>query len=132
MNFMQVLSPYSAPTPLMKYAFVCLSAGSAGSDRADGLMSGKLRVAPPWWWQALLLLFCLNTNNLLYTASAQAHRATESYATWLLARIESCEGYEPGMEIAIVGRSADQIRSDIPVLPPGGPLQRSPGHGVLP
>ena len=54
-------------------------------------------------WAALFLLFCLNTNNLLYTASDQAHRATQSYATRLLARIESCEGYEPGMEIAVVG-----------------------------
>ena len=66
-------------------------------------------------WTAVLLLFCLNTNNLLYTASAQAHRATESYATRLLSRIESCEGYEPGMEIAIVGAvPPEQIRSDIP------------------
>ena len=60
-------------------------------------------------------LYSANINNLLYTASAQAHRATESYATRLLTRIESCEGYEPGMEIAIVGAvPADQIVSDIP------------------
>ena len=120
MNFMQVLSPYSAPTPLMKYAFVAVYLlVLLVLDRADGLPAP----AAPWRllapvgavWCAALLLFCLNTNNLLYTASAQAHRATESYATRLLTRIESCEGYEPGMEIAIVGAvPADQIVSDIP------------------
>lgn len=136
MNFMQVLSPYSAPTPLMKYAFVCVYLlVLLALDRADGLDElGKLRVLLPSGvvWCALLLLFCLNTNNLLYTASAQAHRATESYATRLLARIESCEGYEPGMEIAIVGAvPADQIQSDIPSY-----LQVDhysvPMHSVLP
>lgn len=119
MNFMQVLSPYSAPTPLMKYAFVSVYLlVFLALDRADTLEQlGKLRPLLPAGavWCALLLLFCLNTNNLLYTASAQAHRATESYATRLLARIESCEGYEPGMEIAIVGAvPTDQIQSDIP------------------
>ena len=119
MNFMQVLSPYSAPTPLMKYAFVAVYLlVLLVLDRSDGLENlGRLRALAPAGavWCALLLLFCLNTNNLLYTASAQAHRATESYATRLLSRIESCEGYEPGMEIAIVGAvPEDQILSDIP------------------
>ena len=49
-------------------------------------------------WMAVLLLFCLNTNNLLYTASAQAHRATQSYLTRLYARVEACLGYQPGMD----------------------------------
>ena len=89
------------------------------ADLADGLPNrstqrgAALSVAVVW--AAVLLLFCLNTNNLLYTASAQAHRATESYATRLLARIEDCPGYEPGMEIALVGAvPTDQIKSQIP------------------
>ena len=116
MNFMQVLSPYSAPTPLMKYAFVSVYLlVLLVLDCAEGL-DGLRALAPAGAvWCALLLLFCLNTNNLLYTASAQAHRSTESWATRLLSRIESCEGYEPGMEIAIVGAvPAEQIQSDIP------------------
>ena len=116
MNFMQVLSPYSAPTPQMKYAFVSVYLlVLLVLDCAEGL-DGLRALAPAGAvWCALLLLFCLNTNNLLYTASAQAHRSTESWATRLLARIESCEGYEPGMEIAIVGAvPAEQIQSDIP------------------
>ena len=116
MNFMQVLSPYSAPTPLMKYAFVSVYLlVLLVLDCAEGL-DGLRALAPAGAvWCALLLLFCLNTNNLLYTASAQAHRSTESWATRLLSRIENCEGYEPGMEIAIVGAvPAEQIQSDIP------------------
>ena len=118
MNFMQVLSPWSAPTPLMKYSFVSVYLlVLLVLDRADSLGElGKpyalLPAAAVW---CALLLFCLTTNNLLYTASAQAHRATESYATRLLTRIESCEGYEPGMEIALVGAvPAEQLVSDIP------------------
>lgn len=118
MNFMQVLSPYSAPTPLMKYAFVSVYLlVLLVLDRSDGLepVGKPYTLLPAGAVLCALLLFFLNTNNLLYTASAQAHRATESYATRLLARIESCEGYEPGMEIAIVGAvPAEQIQSDIP------------------
>ncbi len=120
MNFMQILSPYSAPTPLMKYAFlsvyllVLLTA-----DLVDGLHQRqtfvRLSLGMCVLWSISLMMFCLNTNNLLYTASHQAHRATESYATRLLARIEGCPGYQPGMEIAIVGAvPPEQIKSQIP------------------
>jgi len=119
MDFGQILSPWSAPTPLMKYSFVCVYLlVLMAADLADGL-SGLARLRAVLMpaaalWAALLLLLCLNTNNLLYTASAQAHRATESYATRLMARIEDCPGYEPGMEIAVVGAvPPEQLRSDI-------------------
>ena len=103
-NFGQIISPYSVPTPLMKYSFVLVYvAVLLMADLSDGLTKKGLGQAAVVAWAAVLLLFCLNTNNLLYTASAQAHRATESYATRLLARIESCPGYETGMEIAVVG-----------------------------
>ena len=120
MNFMQVLSPYSQPTPLMKYAFVSVYlAVILLCDRVElSVLAAPLRRALPpalALWSAALLLFCLNTNNLLYTASAQAHRATESYLTRLLARVESCPGYEEGMEIAVVGAiPAQQLVAQIP------------------
>lgn len=119
-NFMQVLSPYAAPTPLMKYSFVTVYlAVLLLAELADGSqVLGRLRsdaVALTALWAAVLLLFCLNTNNLLYTASAQAHRATESFATRLLTRIEGCPGYERGIEIAVVGAVTDGLlRSHIP------------------
>jgi len=118
-NFGQIISPYSAPTPLMKYAFVAVYlAVLMLADLADGLPNRSSRrgtlLSFAALWAAVLLLFCLNTNNLLYTVSDQAHRATESYATRLLARIESCPGYEHGMEIAIVGAiPTEQLRSNV-------------------
>ena len=118
-NFGQILSPYSSPTPIMKYAFVTVYlAVFLMADLADGLPNRSTQrgtvLSVAVIWTAVLLLFCLNTNNLLYTASTQAHRATESYATRLLSRIEDCPGYEPGMEIALVGAvPTDQIKSQI-------------------
>lgn len=123
MDFMQILSPYSLPTPLMKYAFVCLYLAllllldrgertAAPAPRlGTGLSLGCLA------WAALLLVVFLNTNNLLYTASAQAHRATESYLTRLYARVEDCPDYEPGMEVVIIGAiPADQIAQPLDSL----------------
>lgn len=110
-NFGQIISPYSAPTPLMKYAYVFIYlAVFLLCDLADGK---KLTAAAPIWC-AGLLLFCLNTNNLLYTASAQAHRAAESYLTRLMGRVEACEGYERGMEVLFIGAIPDEdIRSAV-------------------
>ncbi len=108
MDFNQILSPYSEPTPMMRYAFVLVyMAALMLIQMLDGPM--QFRALPRRLpgvilaWTGLFLVFCLNTNNLIYTAAGQAHRATESTATRLLARIEACEGYEPGMEVAIIG-----------------------------
>ncbi|NBI68357.1 hypothetical protein D1646_16440 [Pseudoflavonifractor sp. 60] len=113
-NFGQIISPYAQPTPLMKYAFAAVYlAVLLVLQRAEKRLP---RAAAPAAavWAAALLLFCLNTNNLLYTVSAQAHRATESYLTRLYARVEACPGYQPGMEVAIIGAiPADQLKSQI-------------------
>ena len=122
LNFGQILSPHSVPTPIMKYSFVLVYvAVLLLADLRDAVPRGEKEVLRRWTlpvtlvWAAAILLFSLNTNNTLYTASAQAHRATESYMTRLMTRIESCPGYEPGMEIAVVGAiPEDQIRSSIP------------------
>ncbi len=123
-NFGQIISPFSPPTPLMKYAFVLvylavlmlLQRADEVSARERGLLALTAAV-----WAAALLLFCLNTNNLLYTVSAQAHRATESYLTRLYARIEACPGYQPGMEVAVIGAiPADQLKSQIVSYDPIG------------
>ena len=121
-NFTQILSPDAPPTPIMKYSFVLVYvAVLLLADLRDDVPRGEKEVLQRWTlpitliWTVAILLFSLNTNNLLYTASAQAHRATESYITRLATRIESCPGYKPGMEIAVVGAiPADQIRSSIP------------------
>ena len=117
MNFMCILSPYSDPTPLMKYSFVAVYLALFALADCTDRQCEKSRGGAPMslvLWTTLLLLVFLNTNNLLYTAAGQAHRATESYATRLLARVESCPGYEPGMEIALIGAiPTDQIYSTV-------------------
>lgn len=116
MDFGQILTPYSSATPIMKYAFVCAYLALLFLvDRADG-GTGWDRVRAPALavWAAALLIVFLNTNNLLYTASAQAHRATESYLTRLWMRVEECPGYEPGAEVAIIGAiPEDQLKAQI-------------------
>ena len=119
LNFMRVLSPYSDPTPLMKYSFVLVYGAvlmlADGAESARRLKRGWEYV--PVVWAVLLLLFCVNTDNLLYTAAAQSHRATESYATRMLSRIESCPGYEKGMEIVVIGAPDEsQLRTRIPTF----------------
>ncbi len=114
-NFGQIISPYSEPTPLMKYSHVLVYAiVLMAMDLAEGCPAPKLRSGLTCVWCALLLLFFLNTNNLMYTASAQSHRAVESYFTRMMARVEACEGYEQGMEVLFVGAIPDeQIRSTV-------------------
>ena len=114
-NFGQIISPYSEPTPLMKYSHVLVYAiVIVVADLADRYAPARVRSGMICAWCALLLLFCLNTNNVMYTASAQAHRAAESYFTRLMARVENCEGYEQGMEVLFVGAIPDdQIRSAV-------------------
>ena len=51
----------------------------------------------------LLLLLSFQTDNTVYTMSATAHRATESFATRLVERVESTPGYVNGMEVVIIG-----------------------------
>jgi len=113
-NFGQIISPYSVPTPLMKYAYVFIYlAVFMLVDLVDGNRQAvQVMLAPIWC--AGLLLFCLNTNNLLYTASAQSHRAAESYLTRLMMRVEACEGYERGMEVLFIGAIPEEdIRSTV-------------------
>lgn len=113
-NFGQIISPYSDPTPLMKYAYAAVYLAVLLLADLSGGLNLRFLAPLPLFWAAALLLSFLNTNNLLYTASAQAHRATESYVTRLLSRVESCPGYEAGMEVIIVGAiPTDQIYSQI-------------------
>ena len=58
---------------------------------------------------ALLIVSSFQTCNLAYTVSAQAHRASQTFATNLVARVESLEGYENGMEVVIIGSFPDEV-----------------------
>ena len=115
MNFMQILTPQSVPTPLMKYSFLApYLLVLMLFDLTETEPVFRKRYAAGLVGIVILLLTFLNTNNLLYTASNQAHRATESYATRLVSRIEGCPGYKPGMDVAIIGAiPTDQIYAQV-------------------
>lgn len=109
-NFGQIISPHSVPTPLMKYAYVAVYLAvflllDLFLERLPGGSRGGALVLA---CVCALLVSFVNTNNLMYTASAQAHRAVESYLTRLMSRVEDCEGYEPGMEVVIIGAIPDE------------------------
>ena len=119
-GFAQIISPFSDATPIMKYAYVCVylavlltaDLGLSFLPRPRGGMAaaGALAVC-----LAGGTLHSATITTLPYTASAQAHRATLSYATRLLARIESCPGYTGKEEVLIIGSfPSDRIYADIP------------------
>ena len=51
----------------------------------------------------LLAILSFQVDNLAYTASDRAHRATLSFATRLVSRVESAPGYREGMEVVVIG-----------------------------
>lgn len=116
MNFGQILCPYSPPTVIMKYAFVItyiFILVVVDSIESSEKHIQRTTCAILVILSALILSF-VNTNNILYFTTTQSHRATESYLTRIMARIESCPGYTPGMEIVIIGTiPPDQLQSQI-------------------
>ena len=57
----------------------------------------------------LLSILFFQRDNLAYTAAATAHRATLSFATRLVFRVEALPGYESGMEVVIIGSYPDEL-----------------------
>ena len=102
-NFTQLVAETS---PITRYSFVfvylmCIAL-------ADRMWESTLKHV--LWVQigvcavsALLILLCAQVCNLAYTSSATAHRATESFCTNLVGRVESTPGYQQDMEVVIIG-----------------------------
>ena len=60
------------------------------------------------------LFYCCQIDNIVYSASDTAMRATENFCSRLVERIESQDGYRDGMEVLIIGSyPADRYYSDI-------------------
>ncbi len=74
------------------------SAAPSRSARAGGVLRGAAACV-----SVLLLVVSLNIDNLAYTVSATAHRATESFATRLVERVETTPGYVNGMPVILIG-----------------------------
>lgn len=120
-NFTQILSPWSEPRLLMKYSFVFyyllpLLLWERWEERGGSGAFLRMRRLKPVLSAGLLALAVVfwQYDNLLYTMLNQAHRATFSFATNLVSRIESCEGYHRGMEVVIIGGfPAERYYTDI-------------------
>lgn len=108
-NFGKIMSPYSATSPSMKYTYVylcLLPVTLRGKGRSPNPVDGILRKCylRGFAIAAILLSFQFwQQDNTLYTMLDQAHRATLSFVTNVVGRIESCPGYSMGMPVVIVG-----------------------------
>ena len=86
------------------YVLVLALAQNAAAPKPDADKKNKKEGVCPVRVGALALcagIFILSfqVDNLVYTASATAHRATESFAARLVERVESTPGYENGMQV---------------------------------
>lgn len=105
-NFSQVLSPYSQPTAIMKFAlvyfylfpFMCMDMATEHVEKKSNFVATVLILA-----NVVMCWYYWVYDNTLYTMLNQAHRATQSFVTNVVARVESTEGYQYGMEVVIVG-----------------------------
>ena len=60
----------------------------------------------------LLLGVSFFVDNLAYTVSATAHRATESFATRLVERVETTPGYRSDLEVVVIGGFPSRVYSN--------------------
>lgn len=107
LGFSQLISPWSIPTPLMQYPYVL--AYSIVLFFVDiGMLRCPVKMKQTFAYTSTFSFFLITLGsawlcNLLYTASAQAHRATESYVTRIMTQIEMTEGFQWGMPILVIG-----------------------------
>lgn len=117
-NFGRMMSPYSATSPSMKYSYVylCLLPVILGFQNLNTRNSvfGKGYVRSLFIAAILLAFQFWQLDNTFYTMLDQAHRATLSFVTNVVGRIESCPGYSMGMPVVIIGGyPADRYNSSI-------------------
>lgn len=99
-------------TPIMRYALVFTYVFALVLvDRATAdIPAERFTLRSAGCIAALLVIVSsLQTCNLAYTVSAQAHRASQTFATNLVSRVESLDGYANGMEVAIIGSFPDDV-----------------------
>lgn len=120
-NFTQVISPYSSPRLLMKFSFVYLYLLPVVlAEKVKELKAEKkaieVSVIAVLGCFLMLSLYFWQYDNLLYTLLNQTHRATLSFVTNVVSRVESCAGYQTGMEVVIIGGfPSDRYDTDIGV-----------------
>lgn len=107
LGFVQIISPFSAPTPLMQYPYV-LAYTVVLFFADNGLLKCPISLKKNYLYGISLNIIIISLSsgwlcNLLYTASNQAHRATESYVTRMMTRVESTDGYFWNMPLLVIG-----------------------------
>lgn len=102
-NFTQL---FSESSPITRYSFLCVYILCAALAERMWEISLRnihwIRIAVCTASAVLILLFA-QVCNLAYTSSATAHRATETFSTNLVSRVESLPGYQQDMEVIIIG-----------------------------
>ena len=98
--------------PIMRYALVFAyvfllvladrAAAAKEPSKPKKKMPSALRIAA-LCVSAMLAVISFNIDNLCYTVSAQAHRATESFAARLVERVETTPGYRSDMQVVVIG-----------------------------
>ncbi|MDD6266190.1 MAG: glucosyltransferase domain-containing protein [Clostridia bacterium] len=101
-----VMGILSYATPIMKYAYVLayvlVMAMCSMSFNGIGftLLSPVSLVTLIF---SAVIMLSAQTDNTIYTASATAMRATQTFASNLVSRVESLDGYKSDMEVVIIG-----------------------------
>jgi len=102
----------SSPAPIMRYAFVMvyilavMGMSMVSTDRKPAMNAARVLAS---CIAVLLILGSFQIDNIAYTASETAHRSTERFATSLVTRIESTEGYQRDMPVIIIGTFPEDI-----------------------
>ncbi len=99
--------------PVMRYALVFpYVLALALTDRAGALQEPKTKAprrgrnllsVAAVLAAALIWIVSFNIDNLAYTVSTTAHRATQSFVTRLVERVEATPGYSADMEVVVIG-----------------------------
>lgn len=120
-NFTQIINPYTSPRLITSYALVYFyfvpvmfleyveweGVRKRVQECIAVAIVGCMIMLSAYFW---------NYDNLIYTMLNQAHRATLSYVTNVVSRIESCEGYQMGMKVFVIGGfPADRYDTDIAI-----------------
>lgn len=110
MNLTYLMDP--AVMPVMRYALVfayifvialCERASDADETKKVEVKKRLTLRGAAVIVSVAVIAISFNIDNLAYTVSAQAHRATQSFAARLVERVESMEGYKNGMEVVVIG-----------------------------
>ena len=105
-NFTRVLNktaPNMCYSFLMVYVLCAVLLENAKLPRRETVTKVSMAVF------AGILLINAQLCSRAYLSSATAHRATQTFATNLVSRVESTEGYRSGMEVVIIGTMPREV-----------------------